>query len=67
MNLYCIKCANLTSNNNDIKIDRKINLYSHCIDCSFKGLRLSDSFSIQKWQRHIQNPVKHLKRSVLRK
>ena len=45
MNLYCIKCLFFTQNKNikiNRKIDGKINLYSRCIDCSFKKFESID-------------------------
>ena len=40
MNLHCIKCRKFTNNNNNTKIkremDRKIILYSHCMNLAFK-------------------------------
>ena len=45
MNLYCIKYSMLTKNRN-IKIKRKIvakiNLYSRCVDCSFRKFETTD-------------------------
>ena len=45
MNLPCIKCLKFSYNNN-IKIDREINRYSYCIDCSFKKFETIDKEKI---------------------
>ena len=45
MNRYRIKCLMFTKNNNIKKIhesDEKINIYSHCNDCSFKNFASND-------------------------
>ena len=47
MNLYCIKCSKFTNNNTNIKIkyeiEGKTNLYSHCIECSFKKFETNNN------------------------
>ena len=40
MNIYRIKCSKFTNSNNNIKVNRKIDLYCYCSDCGFKSLNL---------------------------
>ena len=49
LNLYCIKCLQFINSNNtktNREIDRKTNLYSHCIDCGFKKFEIIDEEEI---------------------
>ena len=51
MNLYCTECSKLTNNNNNIKIkgdiERKINIYTLCIDCGFKNIETIDKEELE--------------------
>ena len=62
MNLYCTKCSKFTNKNYNIiikcDIERKMNLYFHCIDCCFKKIETIDKEELSNLLKNL-NYIQH--------